>query len=93
MVSKKTWDSFSDADKKAAMDTMAEARPFQRQTSRRIEGEWIEQIKKTSKITDISVAEFQRLAEKAKPVTDKYSKDADPAMAKEMFDAIKKARG
>jgi tripartite ATP-independent transporter DctP family solute receptor len=93
MVSKKTWDSFSDADKKATMDTMAEARPFQRQTSRKIEGEWIEQIKKTTKITDISVAEFQRLAEKAKPVTDKYSKDADPAMAKEMFDAIKKARG
>jgi tripartite ATP-independent transporter DctP family solute receptor len=93
MCSKRTWDSFTDADKKAAMDTMAEARPFQRQTSRKIEGEWIEQIKKTSKVTDISVAEFQRLAEKAKPVTDKYSKDADPAMTKELFDAIKKARG
>ena len=93
MVSKKTWDSFSDADKKAAMDTMAEARPFQRQTSRKIEGDWVEQIKKTTKVTDITVAEFQRLADKAKPVTEKFSKDADPALAAELFAAIKKARG
>jgi TRAP-type transport system periplasmic protein len=93
MCSKKTWDSFSDADKKAAMDTMAEARPFQRQTSRKIEGEWIEQIRKVSTVSDINVAEFQRLAEKGKPVTDKYAKDADPALTQELFDAIKKARG
>jgi TRAP-type transport system periplasmic protein len=93
MCSKKTWDSFSDADKKAAMDAMAEARPFQRQTSRKLEGEWVEQIKKTTQITDITVAEFQRLADKVKPVTEKYSKDADQALVKELFDAIKKARG
>jgi TRAP-type C4-dicarboxylate transport system substrate-binding protein len=93
MCSKKTWDSFSDADKKAAMDAMAEARPFQRQTSRKLEGEWVEQIKKTTTVTDITVPEFQRLADKVKPVTEKYSKDADQALVKELFDAIKKARG
>jgi TRAP-type C4-dicarboxylate transport system substrate-binding protein len=93
MCSKKTWDSFSDADKKAAKDAMAEAVPFQRQTSRKLESEWTEQIKKTTKVTDITVDQFQRLAEKVKPVTEKYSKDADPALVKELFDAIKKARG
>lgn len=93
MCSKKTWDTFSDADKKAAMETMAVARPFQRQTSRDLEGKSVETIRKTTQITDISVAEFQRLAEKVKPVTEKYSKDADQAMVAELFAAIKKARG
>lgn len=93
MCSKRTWDSFSDADKKAAFEAMAVAAPFQRQTSRKLELDWTEQIKKTTQITDIPVDEFQRLADKVKPVTEKYSKDADPATVKELFDAIKKARG
>lgn len=94
LCSKKTWDSFSDAEKKAVMDAGAEARTFQRQVNRDNESKAANQLKASGmQLTTLTPTEFQRLGEKVKPVTEKYSKDADQAVVKALFDAIKKARG
>ena len=71
-----------------------EAGVFQRKVALQKSEECLAQLKKSkTEVTEISAAENARFREAVKPVVDKYSKQYNEALAKEMFDQIAKIRG
>jgi tripartite ATP-independent transporter DctP family solute receptor len=75
LMSKKTWDSMSEAERKIIVDSEKEARAFQRRTAQSVEARTLENLKKQMQVNDISAAELTRLRQKVQPVIDKYGKD------------------
>jgi TRAP-type transport system periplasmic protein len=51
------------------------------------------ELKKDMQVTEIAPAELARLRDKVKPVSEKFSKDLDQAVVKELYAEIEKARG
>lgn len=73
IVSKKLWDSLSDAEKKIFADAAAEAAVFQRKASREQATTALDNLKKNGmQVTEFSPAEQAKLREKLKPVIDKH---------------------
>lgn len=93
MMSKKSFDSLSPAEKKIITDAANETRDFQRKVSREMEGKAVEAAKKHGTVvTEISTAERARMREKAKPVADKYTAEIGEDLVKELNAEIAKVR-
>jgi tripartite ATP-independent transporter DctP family solute receptor len=73
MISKKAWDSLSDAEKKIIADAAVEAAAFQRTASREQAGAAIENLKKNGmQVSEFSAAEQAKLRDALKPVIEKH---------------------
>ena len=73
IVSKKLWDTLSDAEKKIFADAAQEAAVFQRKASRQQTAEALDLLKKNGmQVTEFPPAEQQKLRDKLKPVIDKH---------------------
>ena len=93
MMSKKSWDSLSPAERKIISDAANETRAFQRKISREMEGKAIEAIKKQGTIvTEITSAERARMREMTKPVAEKYTAEIGADLVKEVYAEIAKVR-
>ncbi len=93
MISKKTWDKLSNDEKKLIQEAANEASLYQRQMSVKRSIDSLNELKKTMTINEVSPAEIARMREKTKPVVEKFSKEYNEALAKEMFAEIAKVRG
>lgn len=94
LISKKAWDSMSAEEKKIITDAANETRPEQRKTSRDMEQKAIANIKKKGvTVTEVAQAERDRMREKVKPVTDKYSKELGEELVNSFHAEIAKIRG
>jgi tripartite ATP-independent transporter DctP family solute receptor len=73
IVSKKLWDTLSDAEKKLLGDAAVEAAAYQRKVSREQTAAALDSLKKNGmQVTEFSPAEQQKLRDKLKPVIDKH---------------------
>lgn len=73
-ISKKTWDTFTDDEKKIFKEAADEATIYQRKVSRELSATAIENVKKNGMIvTEFSAAEQAKFRELMKPVIEKHS--------------------
>jgi tripartite ATP-independent transporter DctP family solute receptor len=94
LVSGELWTSLNDEERKLLQDAAAEARDFQRATSRAKSAEARAQLEEEGlEVTELPPEEMAKLKEKAKPVVDKYTQEADPALVKLLQDELAKVRG
>jgi TRAP-type transport system periplasmic protein len=94
IMSKKTWDKFSDEEKKIIQSSLDEAETYQRQVSRQKSTQVLEDLKKAGmQVNEVSPQEISRIREKIKPVVDKYTKEVGDALANEVNAEIAKKRG
>ena len=93
LFSKRVWDRLNDEEKKIIQDAAQEAKLFQRQLTRDAEAQTVEQLKTNGmQVTELSPAETVRLRDKVKPVVEKFSKDIDPAVLKDLNAQLEAAR-
>ena len=83
LVSKKFWDSLTPAEQKMMNDAADETRSYQRQVSRAAAQKAVGELQaKGMQYNQISPAEQKRMAQIAKPVTEKFAASYDPAIVK-----------
>ena len=93
LVSKRFWDKLTPAEQKMMNDAANEARSFQRQTSRAAAGKAVAELQaKGMAYNELSPAEQQRMAQVAKPVTDRLAATYDPAIVKLYNDELARVR-
>jgi len=93
IFSKRLWDRLDAEEKKLIEEAAAEAKVFQRQLSRDSEAKAVEQLKAEGvQFVELSPEEIARLREKVKPVSEKFAKEADETIVKELYAEIEKAR-
>ena len=93
LMSKKTWDSMSAAEKKIIQDAAAEATPTSaRSTANRTTRRWTRLKKAGMQVTELSPAEVQKIRDKLKPVVDKYAKQAGEATYGQLTAEVAKVR-
>jgi tripartite ATP-independent transporter DctP family solute receptor len=93
LSSKKTWDQLSEDERRILVDAAKETQPYQRSANREVNAKAAEFLKsKGMTLTTFPAQERERLREKLKPVTEKYVKQVDPALAQELFAELAKAR-
>jgi TRAP-type transport system periplasmic protein len=94
MFSKKIWDKLTPDEQKLLKDAAEEVKPYQRQVSREMDAKVLEQLKGHGMtVTEVSEEERARMAEKLKPVTQKYTEVAGPELVGELNDQLAKLRG
>jgi TRAP-type transport system periplasmic protein len=94
IMGKKTWDKFSDEEKKIIQSSLDEAETYQRQVSRQKSTQVLDDLKKAGmQVNEVSPQEISRIREKIKPVVDKYTKEVGDALAAEVNAEITKKRG
>jgi tripartite ATP-independent transporter DctP family solute receptor len=90
--SKPLWDQLNTDERKVIQEAAAEMQVYMRREVPADDDKLNEQVRKMLQTSDISAAELEKFRAAAKPVVDKYAAAADPAAAKELFDAIAKVR-
>ena len=83
LVSKRFWDKLSPAEQKIMLDAANESRSYQRQASRAAAQKAVSELQaKGMQFNEVASAEQARMAQVAKPVTDKFASTYDPAIVK-----------
>jgi tripartite ATP-independent transporter DctP family solute receptor len=94
LISKKTWDAMSPAEKDVISQAAKEAAVYERQESREQTKKSIDLIRQAGvAVNEIAPAEIERIRQKVKPVVDKYSKEIDPELVKLVDESLAKVRG
>jgi TRAP-type transport system periplasmic protein len=94
IFSKKIWDQLSNDERKILLEAANDAKPYERNVSREADAKALDSVKsKGMTVTEFPPQEIARMREKVKPVTDKYMKQADEALVKELYAEIEKVRG
>ncbi len=92
LFSKKAWDRLNEDERKILVDAAKEATDYQRKLNR----ETINSVVKTPHsgltVNQMSPEERQRMRAHLQPVTDRYSKDLDPALLAEFWAEVEKAQ-
>lgn len=91
LMSKKSWDGLSADEKKVLEEAMAVASPHQRMVSDKTDDESLKFLKTKMTVNEVAPAEIARMRAKAQPMIDKYAKEYNEALAKELFAEIAKA--
>jgi len=93
VVSKKFWDTLSDAEKKALQEAAAESAVYQRTQSRASLQSGLEDLRKAGmQVDELPPAEIAKLREKMRPVIDKHSASVGADTVKAMMAALAQAR-
>lgn len=92
VISKKTWDKFSQTEKDLITAAAQEATAYQRSVSRQQQDEALTALKGAMTFNEISPAEVERFREAVKPVVEKFSKEIDPALMTQMNEELAKVR-
>lgn len=93
LMSKKVMDSLSPDEQKIVREAARDSLDFQRKISLKKSNETLDQLKKTkTEVTELPESEIKRFRDAVKPVIDKYSKQYNEELAKEMFAEIAKAK-
>lgn len=82
LMSKKTWDGMSEAERKIITDAANEAKQEERRIAQAKEAESITNLRKTMQVNEVAPAELARLRQKVQPVVEKFAKEVgEPLMA------------
>jgi TRAP-type transport system periplasmic protein len=93
LVSKRFWDKLSPAEQKMMTEAADETRQYQRQVSRAAAQKAVGELQaKGLQYNELSPAEQQRMSQIAKPVTDRFMANHDPAIVKLYNDELARIR-
>jgi tripartite ATP-independent transporter DctP family solute receptor len=84
LMSKKTWDSMSDAERKIIREAADEAKKEERKITLEKEAQSVELLKKTMQVNEVSAAEVERLRQKVQPVTEKFSREVGESVVQQV---------
>ena len=93
VISKRFWDTLSDADRKVLQDAANESSRYQREQSRAAQASILEELKKNGmQVTELPAAEVAKLREKMKPVIAKHAASVGEATVNAMMADLAKLR-
>ena len=93
LVSKRFWDKLSPTEQKMMTEAADETRAYQRQVSRAAALKAVGELQAQGMLfNELSPAEQRRMAQVAKPVTDRLAASYDPAMVKLYNDELTRLR-
>jgi tripartite ATP-independent transporter DctP family solute receptor len=93
VISKRFWDTLSDADRKVLQDAANESSKYQREQSRTAQASILEELKKNGmQVTELPAAEVAKLRDKMKPVIAKHSASVGDATVKAVMAELDKVR-
>jgi tripartite ATP-independent transporter DctP family solute receptor len=92
IISQKTWNRLNDDEKALIRDAAAKAQVFQREVTAASMDKARATLQAHIAVNDISPAEKDRFRERVQPVIDKFSKQLDAGLVKQMYDEIAKVR-
>ena len=92
LFSKKTWDRLNADEQKILVDASKEATDYQRKLNRETINSVVKSPKSGMKVNEISTAERQKMRERLQVVTDRHSKEFDPALLSEFWAEVAKAK-
>jgi TRAP-type transport system periplasmic protein len=75
LMSKKTWDTLSEAERRIVREAAAEAKEVERKATLAKEAEAIEGLRKAMQVNEVSPAELGNLRTKVQPVVEKFSRE------------------
>ena len=75
LMSKKTWDSMSGAERKIIQEAAGEAKDEERKVSQAREAQAIDSLRRTMQVNELSATEVARLREKVRPVVEKFTRE------------------
>ncbi|MES2100681.1 MAG: TRAP transporter substrate-binding protein [Pseudomonadota bacterium] len=93
LMSKKTWDSMSAAERKIIQEAAHEAKDEERKLSQAKEAQSIATLRKAMQVNELSPAEVTRLREKVQPVVDKFAREVGEATVKQAAAELARMRG
>jgi tripartite ATP-independent transporter DctP family solute receptor len=93
VMSKKTWDTMSEAERKIIQDSAHEAGIEERKLSIANNARAVDTLKKTMQVSELSPAEVTRMRQKVQPVVDKYTKEIGEGFVKDAYSELNKIRG
>ena len=93
LMSKKTWDGMSEAERKIITDAATEAKLEERKIAQAKELQSIDTLRKTMQVNDVAPAEIARLRQKVQPVVDKFAKEVGLPLMQEVTSELARLRG
>ena len=93
LMSKKTWDGMSAAERKIIRDAADEAKQVERKATLAKEGQAINDLKKTMQVNEVSAAEMTRMRQKVQPVIDKFGAEVGAPVMKQVEAELARLRG
>ncbi|EJE52423.1 tripartite ATP-independent periplasmic transporter solute receptor, DctP family [Acidovorax sp. CF316] len=93
LMSKKTWDGMSEAERKLITDAANEAKQEERRIAQAKEAESITNLRKTMQVNDVAPAELARLRQKVQPVVDKFAKEVGEPLMTQVNAELARMRG
>jgi tripartite ATP-independent transporter DctP family solute receptor len=84
LMSKKTWDGMSAAERKIIRDASEEAKQVERTATLAKEAQAIDGLKKTMQVNEVGVAEMTSLRKKVQPVVDKFGGEVGDTVMKQV---------
>ena len=93
LVSKKTWDTMSPAERRIMQEAAVEARAYERQVARAAADRDLAELKaKGMQVNELAPAELARMREILKPVSDKFAATYDPAFMRDFNTEMERIR-
>lgn len=92
LMSKKTWDGMSDAERKVIREAAEEAKKVQRELTLAAEARAVDGLKKSMQVNEVPPAELARLRQKVQPVVDKFSREVGESTFKQVSDELSRLR-
>lgn len=93
LMSKKTWDSMSETERRLITEAANEAKAEQRKLSQAKEAQSIDTLRKSMQVNELSPAEVTRLREKVQPVVDKFAREVGDATVRQATAELNRMRG
>ena len=93
LISKKTWDGLSADEKKIFDEALVAARDVQRKAARAMTEKSRKKLTDSGmKLNEIDAKELERMKVVAKPVTEKYAAQLDPALVKAFYAELERTK-
>lgn len=93
LMSKKTWDGMSEAERKLITEAANEAKQEERRIAQAREAESITNLRKTMQVNDVAPAELARLRQKVQPVVDKFAREVGEPLMTQVNAELARMRG
>jgi tripartite ATP-independent transporter DctP family solute receptor len=93
LLAKSTWDKLAAPEREALRASCLEARDWQRNLSRRMTAELTDKLRKEGMtVTPLAPAEVQKMRDRLKPVTDRYTAEIGPELVAQAQQELARVR-
>lgn len=93
LMSKKTWDGMSDAERTIIRSAADEAKQEERRLTQQKEAQSVDALKKLMQVNEVSADEVARLRQKVQPVTAKFTNDIGAGVVQQVNAELARLRG